>query len=95
MELALKAAKKAGIDTSRLDGRCGGELGYVAVRPLYSALSSERGILLPSLDDALDRYIESRRQEAPAEAEESKSGRRGSGMVGTSSDDFHRRIHTS
>jgi dTDP-4-dehydrorhamnose reductase len=81
VELALRAAKKAGIDTSRLDGRCGDELGHVAVRPRYSALSSERGILLPSLDDALDRYIESRRQDAPAAAEESKSGRQGSGMV--------------
>jgi dTDP-4-dehydrorhamnose reductase len=34
------------------------ELGYPAKRPLYSALSSSRGILLPSLEDALRRFTE-------------------------------------
>lgn len=34
------------------------ELGYLAMRPLYSVLSSSRGVLLPSLDDALRRYTE-------------------------------------
>jgi hypothetical protein len=28
----------------------------LAVRPAYSVLGSERGILMPSLDDALARY---------------------------------------
>lgn len=31
---------------------------FVAKRPLYSVLSSSRGMLLPSLDDALRRYTE-------------------------------------
>ena len=32
------------------------ELGLRAPRPRYSALGSERGVLLPELDDALARY---------------------------------------
>lgn len=34
------------------------ELRYPARRPLYSVLTSSRGVLLPSLDDALKRYTE-------------------------------------
>jgi dTDP-4-dehydrorhamnose reductase len=62
-ELAIMAAEKAGIDTSMLDARASHEFGYIASRPVYSALSSERGIILPSLDDALERYMGSRRHE--------------------------------
>jgi dTDP-4-dehydrorhamnose reductase len=65
--LAFRAAEKAGIDPGNLDGRTRDRLGYVAARPFYSALSSERGILLPTLDDALDRYIESRHTQAMME----------------------------
>ena len=65
--LALKAAEKAGIDPGNLEGRTRDKLSYTAIRPFYSALSSERGILLPTLDDGLDRYIESRRTQATME----------------------------
>lgn len=61
-ELALKASIMAGVDSSRLEARPSKDLGYVAVRPTYSALLSERGILLPALDDALSRYLHSRQQ---------------------------------
>lgn len=73
--LAQKAAEKAGVDISSLDGRLRDQLGYVAVRPLYSALSSERGILLPSLDDALDRYIALYRKTIEREAGWSNSAK--------------------
>jgi dTDP-4-dehydrorhamnose reductase len=63
-ELALKASEMAGVDASRLEALPSRKLGHVAPRPLYSALHSERGILLPALDDALSRYL--RQQEAPA-----------------------------
>jgi dTDP-4-dehydrorhamnose reductase len=66
---ALRAAEKAGIDPSNLDGCTRDKLGYVALRPFYSALSSERGILLPALDDALDRFIAAKRQKAETAAE--------------------------
>jgi dTDP-4-dehydrorhamnose reductase len=32
-------------------------LGLPARRPRYSALTSERGLLLSSLDDAIERYV--------------------------------------
>ena len=34
------------------------EMNYPAKRPLYSVLSSKRGIMLPSLEDALKRYTQ-------------------------------------
>ena len=37
-----------------------GELGLRAARPRNSAMSSERGLLLPSFDDALARYLRER-----------------------------------
>jgi dTDP-4-dehydrorhamnose reductase len=36
------------------------EMGWKAKRPLYSALDSEKGIKMPSIENALDRYIEQR-----------------------------------
>ena len=72
--LAFKAARKADLDTSLLNPRSGHELRYIAARPTYSALSSERGILLPTLDNALDRYIQARRQELLPDYAERKSG---------------------
>jgi dTDP-4-dehydrorhamnose reductase len=71
---AMKAARKAGLDARLLDLRSSHELGYVAARPLYSALSSERGILLPSLDNALDRYIQAKGQELLSEYAQRKLG---------------------
>ncbi len=56
-ELALKAANMAEVDASRLEGYAGSKMNYLAARPAYTALSSERAILLPDLDDALARYL--------------------------------------
>jgi dTDP-4-dehydrorhamnose reductase len=61
-ELALKAAERAGIDASRLEAR---SIDFPAARPAYCALTSERGILLPRLDQALDRYLELRNVHDP------------------------------
>jgi dTDP-4-dehydrorhamnose reductase len=36
------------------------ELGMAAPRPVHSALTSERGLILPSFDDALARYLRER-----------------------------------
>lgn len=57
-EFARNAAELAGFDLSLVAGCSSAELNYKAKRPLYSVLESERGILLPSLDDALFRFIE-------------------------------------
>ena len=68
-ELARKACEIAGVDASRLVERPATDLGYVAVRPGYSALGSERGLLLPSLDDALARYIKALEEHASDDGE--------------------------
>ena len=57
-EFAENAAELAGFKTSLISGCPSTELNYKAKRPSYSALESEKGILLPGLDDALFRFIE-------------------------------------
>jgi len=59
-ELAKLAAQKAGIDASTLVAQPSNTLGMTAARPGYSVLHSERGVLLPTLHNALDRYVELR-----------------------------------
>ena len=60
---ARRAAELAGVDASALEARRGGDLGWVAPRPTYSVLGSERGWMLPGLDDALARFIRDREGE--------------------------------
>lgn len=55
--LATQAASLAGLDATGIEARGWRDMGLVARRPAYSALASERGMLLPTLDDALDRYM--------------------------------------
>jgi dTDP-4-dehydrorhamnose reductase len=64
-ELARKAADAAGIDARRLEAVPSAQLGMTAARPAYVALTSERGILLPPLDNALARYLELRQHDDP------------------------------
>lgn len=54
--LACRAAEHAGLDARGVVRSTGAALGQRAARPFRSALSSERGVLLPTLDDALARY---------------------------------------
>ena len=61
-DFALRVAQQAQFDTSRLQVCPSEHFQYAAKRPRYSALTSERGILLPSLNDALGRYIDLYRQ---------------------------------
>jgi dTDP-4-dehydrorhamnose reductase len=68
-EFALLAAGRAGVDASRIEALPGAACGHVAARPRYSALHSERGLLLPGLDSAIGRYLEAR-NEADPELEE-------------------------
>lgn len=57
-ELAKLAAQTAHFDTTMIEECPSERLSYVAVRPRFSALSSERGLLLPPLPDALGRYCQ-------------------------------------
>ncbi len=56
-DLARCAANKAGLDANRIESRPTAALGLAAPRPAYSALSSERGVLLPDLDRAITCYL--------------------------------------
>jgi dTDP-4-dehydrorhamnose reductase len=56
--LARKAAAMAGYDPSLIRGVASSRLSFTAARPKNSVLKSEKGIRLPSLDDALRRYLE-------------------------------------
>lgn len=56
VELAASAAQHAGIDGRGLHARRAADCNYVAARPRYSALYSDRAILLPTLDSALHRF---------------------------------------
>lgn len=56
-DLARCAALKAGLDANRIESRPTTALGLAAKRPAYSALSSERGVLLPDLDQAIACYL--------------------------------------
>ncbi|MDT1847545.1 sugar nucleotide-binding protein, partial [Acinetobacter baumannii] len=63
-ELARRACAAAGVSSEKLQEVSIGDCGYVAPRPGYSALGSERGLLMPSLDDALMRYVEAVQERA-------------------------------
>ncbi|HUP28250.1 MAG TPA: NAD(P)-dependent oxidoreductase [Chloroflexia bacterium] len=56
-DLARRAAVLADCDPNRVEGRPVAELGLPACRPHYSVLSTERGVRLPKLSDALNRYF--------------------------------------
>lgn len=58
--LANAAAMHAGIDSRLLVARPAADCNYAAARPRYSALHSERAILLATLDDALYRFTAAR-----------------------------------
>jgi dTDP-4-dehydrorhamnose reductase len=57
LDLARCAAHLAGISSARLVRVSWRAAGLAAVRPAFSALTSERGIFLPTTDDALARYV--------------------------------------
>ena len=59
-ELARRAACMTGVDGSLIVECPHEELELRATRPRFAALASERGTLMPSLDDALQRYAHTR-----------------------------------
>lgn len=60
-DLAQRAAELARVDTSRLEA-CGDQRRHLtARRPRYSALSSRRAFPMPTLTDALGRYVQQAR----------------------------------
>lgn len=56
-DFALKVANKGRLDKSLIKSVTTAELNLVAQRPPFSALGTEKGVLLPNLDSAIDRYF--------------------------------------
>jgi dTDP-4-dehydrorhamnose reductase len=71
-ELARRACALAGIDAAGLEARPSADFGLAAARPGSSAMTSERGLLLPAFDDALARYL-GERQAAGSAVEAGKA----------------------
>ncbi len=55
-ELATTVATKLNLNTALIQARPLHELRFTAKRPLYSVLKSNKGIRLPALNDALERF---------------------------------------
>ncbi|WP_426061345.1 SDR family oxidoreductase [Hymenobacter sp. B1770] len=56
-ELARLAARMAGLSEEFIIPRPAAELGLAAARPRQSVLTSEKGMIQPSIDDALERCL--------------------------------------
>ena len=61
--LARTAAAMAGLDAAVIVECDASTLGWAAPRPGYSALGSERGVLLPPWEESLGRYLHERRDD--------------------------------
>jgi dTDP-4-dehydrorhamnose reductase len=62
-DFAKMAAEMGGYNHAHVRGRPNASLSLAARRPAFSALSSERGTLMPSLEQGLEHYFHERKQE--------------------------------
>lgn len=58
-DFARWAAELAGLNSALITDCSTAELNLAARRPAYSVLGSERGVLLPNLDNSLDKFVNS------------------------------------
>jgi dTDP-4-dehydrorhamnose reductase len=65
-DFARLLAREAGYDASLVDSRPNESLDLRACRPAYTALGSDRGTLMPPLEDAVKRYMEDKKIEGKA-----------------------------
>ncbi|HYO91854.1 MAG TPA: sugar nucleotide-binding protein, partial [Pyrinomonadaceae bacterium] len=56
-DFARSAAVQAGLDAGLIEDCPTRSFNYAARRPIFSALTSERGVILSSLEDAVSRYV--------------------------------------
>ena len=59
-EFARLVADMAGYDSGLVECRSSDSLGFAAARPSFTALTSERGSFMPSLEDSLNRFFHNR-----------------------------------
>ncbi|HEX4885463.1 MAG TPA: family 1 glycosylhydrolase [Casimicrobiaceae bacterium] len=67
-ELACEAARRAHLDASLVRAVSTASLGLAAARPRFTVLRSERGLAMPSLDEALDAFVREATGAAPVAA---------------------------
>ena len=80
-DLARRAAEMVGLDPDCVEGLPAGALEWAARRPDYCALASERGALMPTLEDALARYLREGEM-GWAMVESQAAGRANLGLIG-------------
>jgi dTDP-4-dehydrorhamnose reductase len=69
-EFARRVAGSLDLDPGLVDGVAAAGFGWPATRPVYAALATERGRMMPSLQSAIDRFADVMREaEFAAEAE--------------------------
>jgi dTDP-4-dehydrorhamnose reductase len=62
-DFAKMVAERGGSNHAQVRGRPNASFSLAATRPSFSALSSERGTLMPSLEQGLEHYFYERKQE--------------------------------
>lgn len=67
-DLAIEVAGRAGYKSTLINPQPLNRMNWLAPRPQYSVLKSEKGCMLPSLENALKRYFEHKRNWKFAEA---------------------------
>jgi len=60
-DLAYETAERFGLDNAYINAVPLQDLNYPAKRPYYSVLGSEKGLLLPTLENALQRFFDEKR----------------------------------
>jgi dTDP-4-dehydrorhamnose reductase len=66
LDLAREIAGRAGLDATLIQGQSRAEAGRLARLPPFTAMRSERGWSLPTLSDALGRFLHDRAPAPPA-----------------------------
>ncbi|HKP33109.1 MAG TPA: sugar nucleotide-binding protein, partial [Chitinophagaceae bacterium] len=74
-ELACNVADRAGKDSQLIVRQPFETLSFFAQRPVFSVLASEKGIELPTLDQALDSYFSERKRKAARQQQNSVESR--------------------
>lgn len=59
-ELLRRACEQSGMETGYIEARAAWDIGWMAARPRFSVLASERGQILPPLQYALNSYLHDR-----------------------------------
>lgn len=60
-DFAYETAERFGLDNSHINALPLRDLAYPAARPYYSVLGSEKGYLLPTLDNAMQRFFDEKK----------------------------------